>query len=1229
MTTLLRDLIEIPERVHAGDLVLKLSTGVEQASATVRDYVVTPQLAQAFDRALGIIQAAVENKTSYAAYLDGSFGSGKSHFMAMLHALLQGDPEARSKDLLVPVVAKHDAWLKGRKFLLIPYHLVDSSSLESAILGGYVNHVRKLHPDKPLPAVYLDDLLLENARELRRSMGDERFIAGLPAGDDEWGLGWTPETLDAALAAPPGDEERQRLVGDLLATHLKSYVNVVKGDVQSYVPLDDGLSLISRHAKDVLGYDAVVLLLDELVLWLGSQLGNQAFVSREAQKVAKLVESAESYRPAPIVSFVPRQRDLRELVGRDVAGAEASSLFDVLKYWDGRFDRIRLEDRNLPMIVEARLLRPKSDEAKAELDAAFERATRTQPAVWETLLDAQGGQTSKEDFRRTYPFSPAFLHAMIDISGALQRERTALKLMQELLVMYRDTLPVGQLVPLGAIYDVLVSGGDRPFTDKLREEFEQAKRFYIHRVRPYLLAKHKLTEDETLNLPPRHRFRADDLIVKTLLLAALVPNVPALRTLTARRLAALNHGSIVSMIPGREAAEVAKTLRELAAEFGEIRVSDGDDPRVEVALIGVDTKSILDQARGVDDAASRRNLLRDLLWQELGVQDTGEFVTRHRIVWRGTSRTVELVFGNIRDAERLPSEAFTPSEPGAIRVVIDYPFDEGNFGPADDRNRVLELQAEGKHPMTVCWLPAFLSEERLGDLGELVVISYVLQRDRLDELAAHYTAEERHHARTQLESRRSALTTRLREALKRAYGVASHDPADLGRLPDEHVMCLDSSLEIKPAAGLGLGEALERICFRLLEHRYPQHPDFDPEGRRQEFRLKDLETTLRAVEQAAQDPVGRYEPPRADIPVIRRIANPLGIGTMHEAAFVLADTWRVHIERSASQAGMTGDLSVGRIRDWIRDEQPGLPDQIVDLVVAAYAVQADRTWVRAGQVMTSPPGLRQITGDMALRAVPVPDPEEFAAANERAASVFGLAKQPVRTARSVQQLGEQIRRKAGELLPDAEALVRELERYREILGLDERSERLATARAAAGLLGRLAGMNDHTELLRALAAADLPRPGEVYRVSLEAARSLVAAMGNVRWELLEGLAEDAATGDGQARVILDRLSDAATRDEHALALAPALQKAQQESVELLRSRSRKLDREVVVPPPRREETDREDKRITLPRPRSGQARVRVAELNSVIEKLRQDMKAHPDAEVVITWTIVEGSDTQA
>ena len=124
---------------------------------------------------------------------------------------------------------------------------------------------------------------------------------------------------------------------------------------------------MSRHAQS-LGYEALVLFLDELILWLASHAADLEFVNREGQKVAKLVEAMTAERPIPIVSFIARQRDLRELVGEHIPGAEQLGFADVLNWWEARFDEIILEDRNLPAIVEKRLLRPKTEAAKLERD---------------------------------------------------------------------------------------------------------------------------------------------------------------------------------------------------------------------------------------------------------------------------------------------------------------------------------------------------------------------------------------------------------------------------------------------------------------------------------------------------------------------------------------------------------------------------------------------------------------------------------------------------------------------------------------------------------------------------------------------------------------------------------------------------------------------------------------------------------------------------------------------
>jgi len=113
--TLVKDLIDIPDRVFKDQYVLRLSEGVTCPDETLSDHVVTPELTTCFDAALSMIRSAVANRTCKAAFLHGSFGTGKSHFMAVLHLILQGNPAARGIVELAPVIQKHNDWLAGKE----------------------------------------------------------------------------------------------------------------------------------------------------------------------------------------------------------------------------------------------------------------------------------------------------------------------------------------------------------------------------------------------------------------------------------------------------------------------------------------------------------------------------------------------------------------------------------------------------------------------------------------------------------------------------------------------------------------------------------------------------------------------------------------------------------------------------------------------------------------------------------------------------------------------------------------------------------------------------------------------------------------------------------------------------------------------------------------------------------------------------------------------------------
>src|ERR1051326_2194336 len=227
-----KDLIDLPEQVNRGDFVLRLTEGVAHPDATVDSYVVTPQLEKCFDTALALIKSAVEGRTSKAAYLHGSFGSGKSHFMAVLHLILQGNARARSIPELAGGVAKLNAWMEGKRFLLVPFHLIGAKIMESAVLGGYVRHVARLHPEAPTPAVYRSEHLLADSAGLRATLGDARFLEALNGGPPAqqpanagWGevsSTWDAKTYSQARDASPESSEHRQLVGDLIDTFFKS-----------------------------------------------------------------------------------------------------------------------------------------------------------------------------------------------------------------------------------------------------------------------------------------------------------------------------------------------------------------------------------------------------------------------------------------------------------------------------------------------------------------------------------------------------------------------------------------------------------------------------------------------------------------------------------------------------------------------------------------------------------------------------------------------------------------------------------------------------------------------------------------------------------------------------------------------------------------------------------------------------------------------------------------------
>jgi hypothetical protein len=585
----------------------------------------------------------------------------------------------------------------------------------------------------------------------------------------------------------------------------------------------------------------------------------------------------------------------------------------------------------------------------------------------------------------------------------------------------------------------------------------------------------------------------------------------------------------------------------VASQVAELKVGLEDDPSVRLQLVGIDLGQILDRVTHVDNSASRRRLFRELLLGELGIRDDGAFEVEHTVVWRGTRRTIEIVYGNVRDRSDLRDDAFDPSQDGRWRLVIDYPFDAVTYSAADDRARVIELRDAGPR-RCVAWLPAFLTGSVLAKVATLVRIDYLLGGTRLDEAAIHLGPDDRQRARDLLRNQGNALRTELRMVLREAYGLARPDEDHVLDWSD-HLVSLDPALRPRLDIGRPFADALAHLVDQCFAATYPHHPDLDPHRKGAVVTTAELRTVLDVVRRAADAEGGRIETDKAERPALQKLAHPLQLGEEHGGPFVLSRHWEAEFERRAAQAGSAeADIPVRQLREWIADR--GLETRVANLVIATYAELARRAWVRAGQVVEPPATVDEVRDDMVLRRQRLPAEDAWTVAVERAAVLFGEKLDArVISPRSVARFGR-IRSRVDQLRAPAAELLAVLETSLPRLGVraEPAAARLRTAETSVRLLDALRRAGDPTDLVEALAAVPIDMPLITVSRSLSSAAQVTQALRNADWQLLDQLA---TLDTPAARMARESLATGAAANEDASPLAKALMDARKRVLDLI------------------------------------------------------------------------------
>ena len=343
-------------------------------------------------------------------------------------------------------------------------------------------------------------------------------------------------------------------------------------------------------------------------------------------------------------------------------------------------------------------------------------------------------------FRKVYPFSPALVQTLVAVSSVLQRERTALKIMLQLLVEQRDTLKVGDLIACGDLWDV-VAHGEEAFSDVMRVQLRE-RQAALPQQAPAAAGGGAQGQPGARPPPRRRRPRAG----------------PAARAVRQRRPAGQDAPAVGPGAGGRGAEEPDR----LAAGGAEPRHDQGPAGRGRGAA-GAEQGAGLGQPRRRDPRRRRarpgRSRSRSSAstprrsWRRPGSTTTPATASARSASCcspRWASRTATTCSSSTRSPGAAAGGGATCSTPTSAscptsrsrrrgedwKVVVDWPFDDPGRDPAEDHAKVDGYLGRHDSTRTLVWLPAFFSVRTQGELGKLVILDHLLRGDNLEGHAA-------------------------------------------------------------------------------------------------------------------------------------------------------------------------------------------------------------------------------------------------------------------------------------------------------------------------------------------------------------------------------------------------------------------------------------------------------------------------------------------------------------
>ena len=779
----IRDIYDLPAEVPPCIVKIQDFDDPNVLQENVRDYVLSETVAAEMERLVErIIRSCKRHEAGAGHYLHGSFGSGKSHFMAILGLILQNNSAIWTKEhpTIADIKNKHQAWLAQHPILVIPVYMLGQDSLQMACYNAANARLHALGK----PACEFSDAA--------------KVIAAFRADADRYGEVVYDKFFDAQAISrsrfdkmATGSQEAQ----DELARYILEYRDPTRSERKQLYPdkFSDGVATLSRHAK-AHGFAGVVFMIDELILYLTGKSG-QAY-QQEFNDLVALTDNSALDRDIPVWVLVAQQRNIAETVPDD---SSEKHIREAMEHHKDRFpETTSLADRELVPIIEERVLRVRQGMESQRQHIIEDTFDDLEAETRDILLH----DLTQEDFARVYPFHPALIRTLIDVSARLSRERTSIRLLYEMLITRHPNLSVGSLVPYASLFDVVFQP-DSLYSGSRSDELEAVRDTYYQRLEPLI--------EEAYGQEPVKDERAK-VLVKTILLCELSKSMR--NDVTVGRILHLNYEDLRGRTSFGSYNLIAQILTDLSNRSELIHFHPnpqnpaGATAHIEIAS-GVQLSDVLKRVSATPYQRIERfnEIMKDLLG---GKPMSNGVLTNYKHTWRGTERPARVQFTNVAELSTNEIKLDTNDE---FTLYIDYPFNVSEaYSRADDR-KIIQLARTKLPPLPIgFWLPGEFSTDDLRDLDEYAKMVEI--ESRPDQYLSEYGRTQKDELLIKIAGQRRTKANTLRNRLVELY---KGEDAEVSFLNPAITPSLDAAR---------LEDALKRIGDAVFDHLYPHHPRF-------------------------------------------------------------------------------------------------------------------------------------------------------------------------------------------------------------------------------------------------------------------------------------------------------------------------------------------------------------------------------------------------------------------